>query len=286
MKETLILLTACYRFDNLLYIAKSININYDLYNNDFNIIWLICKDNNNGYGDIDKAIDYLKTTNIHYYIKDSGKPNQKNYGGDMFNLPLISLVNELSLDNPWIYILDDDNIVHPNIYKIFKLCLDNNFYDDKQAIATINKWNLGHNREMYEANYLINDRNSFIQEWHILDPSAVILRYSIVQKYGMYSNDFLYDFYWLNLIVLSNEGNNIIWPNMYENSFGRHIVGSYHNGLVNNYEQIKELVDKLDTTAMDILLSNLDIECPQNIPILSLEAKEKIINIIKEDILK
>ena len=53
MKETLILLTGALRLDNLINIGKSINLHYDKYKDNFNIIWLICKDQYNGYGNID-----------------------------------------------------------------------------------------------------------------------------------------------------------------------------------------------------------------------------------------
>ena len=280
--NNLILITAAYRLDNLLQIAKSININYDKYNEIFNIYWLICKDQYNGFGNIQKTIEYLNTTNIKYDIIDSGLPNQKNYGGDLFNYPLQNFVKDNNLNNPWIYILDDDNIVHPNLYKIFNICLKNDFYN-KEIITTINKWDLGHNREINKEIFLLQNTNGLVQEWFLFDPSSVILKYNIVQKYNFYSNEFLYDFNWLNFKVLINEQDNIIWFNEYEYSYGRHIVGTYHNGLINN-ENINELTNNIDNLNIDILLSNLDIERPQNIPILKKETKEKILELIKQDI--
>ena len=92
MKETLILITGSMYWDNLIDVGKSINLHYDKYKDNFNIIWLICKDQYNGYGNIDSCIDYLNTTNIDYIIKDSGLPNQKNYGGDLFNIPLQEVI--------------------------------------------------------------------------------------------------------------------------------------------------------------------------------------------------
>ena len=53
MKETLILLTGSMYWDNLIDVGKSINLHYDKYKDNFNIIWLICKDQYNGYGNID-----------------------------------------------------------------------------------------------------------------------------------------------------------------------------------------------------------------------------------------
>lgn len=284
MKETLILLTAALRFNNLIDIAKSININYDYYNSIFNIKWLICKDQYNGFGDINKVINYLNTTNIDYVIMNSGKPNQKNYGGSLFNEPLQQYVKENNLNNPWVYILDDDNIIHPNFYKIFEICLDNGFYGNKEILTTINKWHCGHNREINKEICLLPNHKEFIQEWFLFDPSAVILRYNIIKKYGYVADDFLYDFNWLNLRVIRYEQDNIIWFNEYEYSYGRHVVGTYHNGLI-KYSNIEELLNSnIDNLNIDILLANLDIECPKNIPILKPETKKKIIELIKQDI--
>ena len=283
-KQTLILMTGSYRLDHLLHIAKTININYDEYFNYFNIYWLICKDQYNEYGNIDKTLDYLNKTNINYNIKNSGKPNQPNYGGDLFNIPLQEFIEENQLDNPWVYILDDDNIIHPNLYKIFKICLDNNFYGNKEIITTINKWDLGHNREINKEIYLLQNTQGLIQEWFLFDPSQVILKYNIIQKYGFYSNELLYDYYWLNFPVIASEIENTIWFNEYEYSYGRHVVGTYHNGLVKQ-EDIEEFLKcDINNLNIDILFSNLNIERPKNIPILSQDIKEKVIQLIKQEI--
>jgi len=282
--ESLILITGAYRLDNLLNIAKNINQYYDKYSNLFNIYWLICKDQYNGFGNIELTIDYLNNTNIKYKIIKTGKPNQPNYGGDLFNEPLKQFVNEYKLDNPWVYILDDDNIIHPNLLKIFQVCLENNFFGNKEIITTINKWHCGHNREINKEIFLLPSPSGWIYEWFLFDPSSVILKYNIIEKYGFVSNEFLYDFNWLNFKVIGNEINNTIWFNEYENSYGRHIVGSYHNCLVKQ-EDIQKLSDvNIDDLNVDILLSNFDIEYPQNVPILSSETKRKILELIKQEI--
>ena len=284
MKETLILITAALRLDNLIHIAKSINIFYNDYNNIFNIHWLICIDQYNGYGDIERTIKYLHNTNIPYSIIKSGKPNQKNYGGDIFNEPLKKYVEDNNLNNPWVYILDDDNIIHPNLFKIFNICLDNDFYGNKEIITTINKWDIGHNREINKEIFFIPNTSGLIQEWFLFDPSSVILRYNIIKKYNFIDADFLYDFYWLNSKVILNEQDNTIWFNEYEHSFGRHVVGTYHNGLT-TYNHINEYLDKdIKDINIDILLAHMDIERPQNIPILKKETKEKILELIKQDL--
>ena len=282
MKETLILLTGTYRFNNLIHICKTIEDQYNKYIDKFDIRWLICKDKYNGFGDIEKFIAYINNTEINYQIIDTGKPNKPNYGGDLFNVPLFQYVQEQQLKNPWVYVLDDDNILHPILLDIFERCLDNEFYEGKEIITTINKWHVGHNREIDKDIFLKPTENDFIREWFIFDPSAVILRYSVIERHGFFSNEFLYDFYWLNFKVLDKEKENIIWFNDYDHSFGRHIVGSYHNCLVK--EKDIERFENIDTLNIDICLYDTNIEAPQLVPMLSNESKEKILNIIREEI--
>ena len=285
MKETLILITAALRLDNLIHIAKSINKYYNDYTKYFDIYWIICKDQYNGFGSLDNAIKYLNDTNIQYKIYNSGKPSQKNYGGDLFNEPLISFVDEYNLDNPWVYILDDDNIIHPRLFKVFKICCENDFYGNKEIISTINKWHCGHNREISaDSIFRPINKTNFIDEWGLHDPSQVILRYSIIKKYNYYDCNELYDFYWLNIPILFKEleNNNIIFYNDYD-AHGRHIVSSYHNGLVTKEQINNFLNENISDINIDILLQTDNVELPQNIPILNDNIKHKIIKLIKEE---
>lgn len=286
MKETLILLTGSMYWDKLIYLAKDLNRYYDKYSEIFDIYWVICLDQYNGHGSYDNTLVYLYETNIKYMVYDSGKPNQKNYGGDLFNGPLEHFVNEHNLNNPWIYIFDDDNIIHPRLFKVLKKCYDNDFYRGKEIISTINKWNCGHNREI-DVHTILRPMNnsSYIDEWGLHDPSQVIFRYTIFQKYNGIGGGELYDFYWLNFPVLFEElkNNNIIFYTDYDGGFGKHIVSSYHNGLVLN-EQINNFENEdINDINIDILLQTNNVDTPLNVPILNDNIKHKIIKLIKEE---
>ena len=77
-------------------------------------------------------------------------------------------------------------------------------------MTTVNKWDCGHNREIDDMliTYESHKYEGFKMEWFLFDPSQVLLRLSIIQKYGYFGTDYLYDFNWLNpLIVLENENN-------------------------------------------------------------------------------
>lgn len=117
----LILITACIRFKNLYDIAKSIYEN--MHSTSLNILWVIALDMNNIKNPeldifLPKFIEKVEEYGINYKLCMSGKPNQKNYGGDMFNDPLKKLrENEFRNKNAFVYILDDDNIVHPFLFR-------------------------------------------------------------------------------------------------------------------------------------------------------------------------
>ncbi len=285
MRESLILITGLYRCDNLFALSQSVIEEANKYKDKFDIYWLICLDQYNGFGDISKGIDNLYKSNINWQIRPTGKPNQNNYGGDLFNEPLIAFVDEFKINNPWVYVLDDDNIIHPRLLYIFDKCLDNNFFNNKEIITTINKWNTGHNREidLFLLKYT-NDSNTRL-EWFLFDPSQVILRYSIIERYGFYKNDLLYDLYWLNypMIYTEVDNDNVIFYNDYDGGFGKHIVSSYHNGLIQLNQIDNFNNEQLQDINCDVLLQSNNIDTPLNIPILKEETKRKILELITQD---
>ena len=130
------------------------------------------------YGNQIEAAYVKEGVNVYY----SGKPNQSNCGGDLFNIPLSNFIHENNLDNPWIYILDDDNIIHPRLISSFIKCANNNFYGNKEIITFINKWDCGHNREIDDYMITYKSDKEPRLEWFLFDPSQVIIKYSIIQK--------------------------------------------------------------------------------------------------------
>lgn len=158
--ETLILMTGTYRLDNLLKIAKSINKYYDEYISKFNIIWLITIDQTHAIGNIENTIEYLNSTNIHYNISYVNINKDKVYGGDLFNDTLKQYVLENNI-NPWVYVLDDDNLLHPSLFNTFNICLNNSFYGNKEIILLTLKWDDTYIREINE------DINNLIIDVHV-----------------------------------------------------------------------------------------------------------------------
>jgi hypothetical protein len=266
--ETLLLITGTYRLYNLVKIAKSINKYYDEYINKFNIEWIICVDQTHSIGNINNVIEYLKTTNIKYSISYITTNKDKIYGGDLFNSSLEYYVVNNSV-NPWIYILDDDNLLHPSLFNTFNICLNNSFYDNKEIILLTIKWDSTYIREINENTLGIPNKNDFIEGEHMIDPSAIIMKYNIIRKYGMFSNVYLYDFKWLNPLLWKEQKlNNIIYYHYYC-GYDKGHVNSYHNG-IKDANNIKSYNEDISNLIIDVHFSNMDVTKHSTyIPILS-----------------
>ena len=149
--KDLVLLTACLRFRNLYDIAKSIHDNME--DTSLNILWVIVFDINN-INDMELQdflpgfTERMSEYGIKYELTMSGNQNQKNYGGDMFNQPLIRIKSTLFRDkNAFVYILDDDNIIHPFLFKRIEKIASINNGEDKIYVLTC----VGHYGEICES---------------------------------------------------------------------------------------------------------------------------------------
>jgi hypothetical protein len=281
--ETLILMTGTYRLDNLLKIAKSINKYYNEYISKFNIIWLITIDKTHAIGNIENTIEYLNSTNIHYNISYVNINKDKVYGGDLFNDTLKQYVLENNI-NPWVYVLDDDNLLHPSLFNTFNICLNNSFYGNKEIILLTLKWDDTYIREINEDILGVSDNKNFIQGEHMIDPSATILRYNILKKYGMFPPIYLYDFKWLNPFLWKEQKlNNIIFYHYYS-GYDKGYVNAYHNG-IRDIDNIKSYNEDINNLIIDVHVSNMDVtKHSAYVPILSNNIKEKIYKLILEEL--
>ena len=304
MKETLILITGLYRFDNLKLIAKFVNKYYKKWSDVFDIHWIIAKDQYNGFGNMDNAVEYLKTTNIQYEIINAGKPNQKNYGGSLFNEPLKLYTEKHQLKDPWIYILDDDNILHPNLFPTLYNCYKNGYYGGRQMIILNIKFDEGHVKLISRALHNAANENRFCDGMGLIDPSALLMRYSLIQKYGGYTTDSSYDFTWLfKLSDIERKANNILY--YHDDKLGLQCA-AYHNHL--NPIKDNERIDRfkpfgIDNINIEVNLTQIstknDVETDNyshwykegmvqalDVPIITNETKQKIFDLIYEEINK
>lgn len=180
-------MTACLKHENLTEIARSI-IESQHQNPDFSICWLIIIDQYNStlmqmseeaqQTFIMELHKSLVDNDIQHVIEYSGKPGQKNYGGDMFNEPLKRLQNTPIVKDSMLYVLDDDNIVHPLLLPTIKRALDYGF--NRGRILWLTKQSeYGYIAEAVRDNAYAKIDMAEVNEWRCwevfsLDPSQAV----------------------------------------------------------------------------------------------------------------
>lgn len=237
MKE-LILMTAASRRENLKQTYDSIE---NCFRNvsDVHVTWLICHDQYNMHGNLDEIIDLCKKGcaefGMGWLVYDTGKKGQSNYGGDMYNDALKWIKeNWFKEADPWVYILDDDNIIHPAMALNFNHITDVCEKKGKEIVWLTMSHEKGGLLPAYRDGlfaYHKNEDGSEVCFNGLPDPSQILMKYSTVEKMGFYSTTFEYDRdMWLYLEI---NFNSILLPNEWlDNVYGMVTsqVQAYHNG--------------------------------------------------------
>lgn len=292
MKEQLILIIAAYRFNNLISVLRNIDRYYEKYSQKFDIYIVICKDKLNNIGSFDAAYEFLNNSSMNWLALESGhikrtEQNTGNYGGDIMNEPLKFAVDEyFKLNNPWVYILDDDNIIHHDFFDMFLYVLDMmKVNEDYKDILIMNMaLQDGLIKEIYPYALVDEHLNSHWSGWsEMADPSQVIIKYDIIKKYGYYGGGFLYDFEWLNKQLLYNEKQN---DNIfYYTNLPNHIVSCYHNGLHDTKELEQYVNSNIEDINIDLHIQNTKLNTDRHLfSVLSDVSKKKILDIIKNEV--
>jgi hypothetical protein len=198
-KPQLLIITPSSRRDEIIRIAKNIRDSFSEID-DVNVFWLIAYDefNSKGNKSIDEIFDELHKINISWGFIPSGKSQQKNYGDDILKAPLISIKeNCFSEIDPWVYILDDDNLICPLMVSQLRKMLDTANEKHKRVI-----W-MSMNREdgfidtvrrysIYGKGAFNNYEWSYADEF-MPDPSELIIKYSKLEEIDFYGNGYGYD---------------------------------------------------------------------------------------------
>lgn len=237
----ILLVTAALRVDNLKYIAKNIK---DVFANEDTIrpVWLICYDQYNSHvtrESIDSLKQYCKENNIEEHTFMEGKPNQENYGGGLMNGPLRYMKETFYKNsNPFVLVLDDDNILSENFLRFVKShCMDNEFtwwlnmLDEYGAQRFCRKID----RLAYIDGEGRGKGYKIIHRCATGDPSQLLLRLDTLLVLGGFGSQRLYDFAFMsnflnNSFDIDNrtgyQGDQSLCPD--ENFY----ISCYHNGLV------------------------------------------------------
>jgi hypothetical protein len=255
----ILLVTAALRINNLKYIAKNIK---DVFanENDIRPVWLICYDQYNSNvtsEDIDYLKQYCKENNIEEHTFMEGKPNQENYGGELMNGPLHYMKdNFYQNSNPFVLVLDDDNILTKNLLMfIKKYCLTNewtwwlNMLDEFGA----QRFSRSIDRLAYIKGTGINEGHNIIHRCATCDPSQLLIRLDTLLVLGGFAANRYYDFAFMSHFYNNSYGidkrtgyqGNI--SNVPNDTF---YISCYHNGLVTP-EMIKETLNDLPSQEYD-----------------------------------
>ena len=193
-QKNILLLTATVNYDNLQIVSESIYENLSK-NQDINFVWCICKDVN-GTGDFDKVLKKCEEYGIEVITFDTGIIGQKTYGGGIYNevLKLLKSCYYYYID-PWIYILDDDNLICPLMASQLDLMIN--------AAETVNKraiWMSMHREDGFidtVRSYSIygkgkNNNITYADEF-MPDPSQLLLKLSLIEEFGYFDEGYTYD---------------------------------------------------------------------------------------------
>jgi len=188
--DNLILLTATYRGSNLPMVAKSIDQALLPYNKSiFKIHWILCIDITHWqcYSSVDTMVNMLKMhyKGININAVEIETRGDKTLGGDLYNKPLEDYVRNNAIENPWVYILDDDNILHPSLIKY--VIKASELYPDKEIIWLTNMQRSGRIDGVVSEDYAMQYTKSGTMFMNFPDPSTAVYRYDLLSRYGLYA---------------------------------------------------------------------------------------------------
>ncbi len=259
----ILLVTAVLRTKNLQAIADNIAFRFKD-ETELHPVWVWCFDQYNADMsplNIKRAEVACLENDLSYVIYYQGKPDQENYGGELMNAPLQDLKNKLYKDsNPLVYVLDDDNILHPNFIDTVKeFCLDN---DRPLWMNMLDEF--GTQRFVRYADRLAylpgtgqNEGYRIIHPCASCDPSQLVIRLDTLLALGGFENTRDYDYKFMNKIYRNdlNLDNMMMYqatrPWLRDNNF---FMSCYHNGLVTNErvgKAIKDLEENFSETKED-----------------------------------
>ena len=175
----IVVITPCCRVENLQTIYESM---------DFNIVvkWIIVYDSKHITNNPQL---FMNNNNIEEYIYSS---LESSWGNAQRNYALSILAEKKALHNCFIYYLDDDNIIHPNLYNVFKFVRKNNIYTfDQKRLSNI------------DGSYGITLKGNDIS-WKKIDTGQILLYYPLVRNIKWCENIYHADYYYIKECCVNN----------------------------------------------------------------------------------
>lgn len=250
----IILLTAVTRPKNLPIMAESVRRTFgetesDRAKNGFSITWIVVRDKYNCKGSFDDVKSELDWCGIEFSIAESGIEGKKNYGGDLFNEPLFDLF-QIKLSNgidPWIYIFDDDNILHPLMPYMLKEA--ERLYPERKAL-----WMnyLASNSTMHvifrQLAFALTNGEDGAYFLNNPDPSSILVRLSVYKEFYPMNGDGDYDYNYIRPIMLNLYSRGLLTI-QHDIEYGYRLSAN-HNGISN-----RNLVNEAIKNSKDLIIS-------------------------------
>ena len=175
----IVVITPCCRVENLQKIHESI---------DFSIVvkWIIVYD---GKHILNNPQLFMNNNNIEEYLYRS---SESSWGNAQRNYALSILAEKKALHNCFIYYLDDDNIIHPNLYDVFKFVRKNNIYTfDQKRLSTI------------DGSYGATLKGNIIS-WKKIDTAQILLYYPLIRNIKWDESIYQADYYYIKECCVNN----------------------------------------------------------------------------------
>lgn len=266
--NNLILITSNIRVNALRQIRDSIIHSLSPHGVDFT--WLICKDRKVKKSDqfYDDFIDECRQVNVNAVWYPGGSDTKKNYGGDIMTEPLLRLRDDYPLlfeSDPWIYVLDDDNILHPLFGYTFKITSELAENSGRRIIWLNKMRETGFTDDSYRETAITLGMGG--THWVMStmpDPSQIILRSSLFgPDFSRLTGGLDYD-YKSYVPICQDHLNEIVFQDEW-NRYNGNLIHAYHNGR-RTAQDIERCIDKLNTSIVSEHHLYVETEDPNEYP--------------------
>jgi hypothetical protein len=287
----IILLTALLRSDNLPIMLDSIKHTFgstteEMRKNGYEVLWVIVRDKYNCKPDgVAKFYEILFNEGFPFLGFESGIEGQKNYGGDMYNVALKYLFQtylEQDID-PWVYIFDDDNILHPLMPYFLKQCKER--YPEARGIWMGSSCSNGDiiMPHKYNAFLAVPLENGECFNICKPDPSSVLLKLTVYNENMPMCGGIDYDFRYISILCLKlyKENKLVLYNNI--DVYWRNRFSCFHNGINKNENLLCDIENEnllIYCVTEDISETKINKGCHRYI--LPKEANKEILEIIKK----